>query len=253
MSLVETAKSASTNLDPHPGIKCFGCSQLIGQRPRFKCLTCDSFDFCSDCEANNEVFSSHFFGSHFFAKIRDSSTINEKKWTDYRQKVSERSFMHDSYAFHKSKRHENVKNDSNALELTKKMLRLENKYRLSREYLTKYAESQEDNWKTIVTEEIQQRVVTEHLDEARDYFSDIPSGIDFLRGAVGNFPEHLSELMECANYVKYTQECKRGHLRVGDVIDGKIPLLNPKTCERSFLCDFFSQEKPLVIIASSST
>jgi len=139
------------------------------------------------------------------------------------------------------------------LELTKKMLRVENKYRLSKEYLAKYAESQKEGWKTLVTEEIQQRVVTEHLEEAKDYFIDIPSGVDFLRGAVGNFSNHVDELKDCANYVKYTQECKRGHLRVGDVIDGNISLLDPQTNARSMLREYFSQNKPLVIISSSST
>jgi len=208
----------------------------------------------------------------FFAKVRDSSTLDSNKVSEYRKKVIESipkgdgtsSAMFDSFAFHKSSGFRKLQSDSVALELTKKMLRLENKYRLSKEYLSKYAESQKDGWKTFVTEEIQQRVVTENFEEGRQYFNDIPSGIDFLRGSVGNFPNHLPELMECANYVKYTQECKRGHLRVGDTLlsshvlpdipegPSYIPLINPKSQKREYLKDFFT-DKPLVIIASSST
>jgi len=173
---------------------------------------------------------------------------------EYRKRVETTytSFMYDPFAFHKSSEHEKIKDDPVALELIKTMLRLENKYRLSKEYLSKYAQSQKDNWKTMVTEELQQRVVLENMDQAKGYFTDIKSGIDFLRGAVGNFPHRLEELMACANYVRFTQECKRGDLRVGDVIEGKIPLMDPATARKEMLSDFFS-EKPLVIISSSST
>jgi hypothetical protein len=53
--------------------------------------------------------------------------------------------------------------------------------------------------------------------------------VSFLRAAVGNFPEHLEELMECANYVRFTQFCKRGELRVGDQPNLDIPLFHPDT------------------------
>jgi len=240
---------------PHPNVTCKGCLQLIGNRIRFKCLVGEEFDFCSDCEGKDEVFLTHAEGAHFFAKVRDSSTLDKNKLGEYRKRVETAyaSFMYDPFAFHKSAGHAKLRYQPEALELTKKMLRLENKYRLSKEYLTKYAESQKDSWKTFVTEEIQQRVVMENINEADGYFTDITSGIDFLRGAVGNFPEHVEELMECANYVKYTQECKRGHLRLGDTIDGHIPLMDPVTSRRELLCDFFSKDKPLVIVASSST
>ena len=40
---------------------------------------------------------------------------------------------------------------------------------------------------------------------AAKYFDSIPSGLSFLRGAVGNFPSHLQQLMAAANYVRLTQ------------------------------------------------
>lgn len=243
----------------HPNVICCGCREPVGNRIRFKCLTCESFELCADCESDDKVFTSHAEGSHFFAKIRDSTSLTDGAIDSYRKKVANvsRSLMHrnelsDSFAFHRSQNYDKLRNDPKALDLVKKMLRSENEYRLSKHYLTEYAKSQTDFWKTFVTEQIQQRVVSEHMSEAESYFKDTESGIDFLRGAVGNFPEHLPELMECANYVKYTQQCRRGHLRVGHTIDGKIPLVDPHTQQRVLLSDYFS-EKPLVIISSSYT
>jgi len=215
---------------------------------------------CSDCEADDAIAGAHEGGIHLFAKIRDSSTINTDTFKKYQKQVESlaKSFMfapqklQDSFGFHVSANHATIKNDPKALDLVKKMLVVENKYRLSKEYLTKYAESQTDQWKTDVTEEIQQRVVNEHMDQAQGYYTSLESGIDFLRGAVGNFPDHVPELMECANYVKYTQGCKRGHLRVGDVIDGNIPLMDPLSSKKELLSDYFS-DKPLVIASSSYT
>lgn len=61
-------------------------------------------------------------------------------------------------------------------------------------------------------------------------FLTILKGVNFLRAAVGNFPDHLEELMECANYVRFTQLCKRGPLRVGDKPDiSSLPLFHPQT------------------------
>jgi len=161
----------------------------------------------------------------------------------------------DSYSFHKSANHLLVRSDERALELVKDMLRLENKYRLSNEYLSEYAKSQSDSWKTAVTVAIQQRTVHEVMDRGKEIgaYDSIESGIDFLRGAVGNYPEHLEELKQCANYVKYTQLCVRGGLRVGDTIDGtKFPLYEPFTLNKEYLSDYL-KEKPLVIVASSYT
>lgn len=112
-----------------------------------------------------------------------------------------------------------------------------------------------DSWKVAVTVKIQTRVVNEFMDrgKAGGFFNDVDSGIDFLRAAVGNFPEHLEELKECANYVKYTAFCVRGPLRVGDTIDGKeFPLYDPYTLEKCYLSDWFKQ-RPLLIFASSYT
>jgi len=77
-----------------------------------------------------------------------------------------------------------------------------------------------------------------------------------LRAAVGNFPDHLEELMACANYVRFTQLCRRGSLRVGDLVDGSdIPLVSPKDASvRKSLSDYLGKtDRPLAIIASSYT
>jgi len=106
-----------------------------------------------------------------------------------------------------------------------------------------------------VTILIQQRVVTEFVERASiaGIYDSVDTGIDFLRGAVGNFPEHLEELKECANYVKYTQFCVRGNLRVGDFIDGKkFPLYDPHSLNKEYLSDYI-KDKPLAIVASSYT
>jgi len=106
-----------------------------------------------------------------------------------------------------------------------------------------------------VTVALQERVVHEFMARATSagIYETVESGIDFLRGAVGNFPDHLEELKGCANYVKYTQLCVRGNLRPGDIIDGtQFPLYDPHTLKKEYLSDFISH-KPLVIISSSYT
>lgn len=110
------------------------------------------------------------------------------------------------------------------------------------------------DWKTEVTEIIQRRVVEEVLHKSGDYFTTYEDGIDFLRGAVGNFPNHVKELMECANYVKYTQCCVRGSLKIGSFVDGKtIPIYDPFTFKKEYLSDYYSPDKPTVIVGSSYT
>lgn len=76
--------------------------------------------------------------------------------------------------------------------------------------------------------------------------------------------------MECANYVRFTQQCRRGALRVGDKIDGaKIALADvrhvlcgalrcsrraqPHTLATAPLTDRLGSSRPLVLIASSYT
>lgn len=92
------------------------------------------------------------------------------------------------------------------------------------------------------------------------------TGLKFLRSAVGNFPDHLEELMECANYVRFTQLCKRGPLRVGDKPNiSDLPLFHPETGKlrvqaftnqqgaKEHLIDWLQPDKPLVVLASSYT
>ena len=86
------------------------------------------------------------------------------------------------------------------------------------------------------------------------YFDSIPTGLAFLRGAVGNFPSHLQALMRAANYVRFTQKCVRGSLRQGHELDGsRIPLVDPATGRAFTLADFVSEQpkRPLVIMSSS--
>jgi len=127
--------------------------------------------------------------------------------------------------------------------------------RLGEEYQVEYKKSQEDKWKTKVTVDIQNRVVEQFMPQAVGIYETLDEGINFLRAAVGNFGEdHLQELMECANYVKYTQVCVRGPLRLGDKVDlSTIPLFEPQACKQELLSDWLIGDKPLVILASSYT
>jgi hypothetical protein len=142
------------------------------------------------------------------------------------------------------------------LELVKAMLVLENDLRLSGETIAEYAKSQSSPWKTKVTQELQERVVL-HFMPVSKFYKDLNEGLMFLRSAVGNFPNQLEELMECANYVKYTQHCVRGTLQVGDRVGGKIPSDLPvydlSTLAEKTLGELLSQEKPNVIVSSSYT
>jgi hypothetical protein len=168
---------------------------------------------------------------------------------------------YDGYGFHVASCSFNTPEErSEGFALIKDMLRVENKYRLSEEYQNEYSKSDDSDWKSEVTETLQRRVVTEFFSDPRSkrLFTDVPQGIDFLRGAVGTFPEHLDSLMSCANYVRFTQNCRRGPLRVGDKVDGKgIPLVDPHTMAESSLAHYIDRgtqsSRPLVLIASSYT
>jgi hypothetical protein len=238
----------------HPNVICNECLTPIGNRARFRCLNCDSYDLCEDCEEKDQ---SHASGEHVFGKIRDSSALDGKTLARYKQKISS---MHldspDCYTYRKSCNYGHCRENIDvSLPLIKDMLVRENQYRLSKEYLDEYSKSQEDGWKVAVTVKIQNRVVEEFMErgKAGDFFHDSESGIDFLRAAVGNFPDHMEELKECANYVRFTAFCVRGSLRVGDSIDGKeFPIYDPYSLEKEHLSDWLKQ-KPLLIFASSYT
>eukprot|EP01125_Pyxidicula_operculata_P004652 TRINITY_DN174_c0_g1_i1.p1 TRINITY_DN174_c0_g1~~TRINITY_DN174_c0_g1_i1.p1 ORF type:complete len:259 (+),score=33.47 TRINITY_DN174_c0_g1_i1:54-779(+) len=237
---------------------CKTCSCSLPSK-RFVCLQCPDFKICETCEENE--FEQHFGGSHTFVVSR--AKISDEQLQQYRTQLNVtvgekkcKTPMFDSYAFHRSQNFSRITNDMNALEFVKKMLKTENDFRLSKEYLDEYAKQQNSDWKLSVTEQIQQRVSNMYLEEAksRGYYDSITSGVDFLRGAVGNFPSHINELMECANYIKYTQFCVRGNLRVGDYVDGNsINLYDPFTLEPHKFSEYYSDKKPTVIIASSYT
>ena len=118
-----------------------------------------------------------------------------------------------------------------------------------------YRRSQSGANKTAVTVQLQEQVVLEFMKEgaAAKYFDSIPSGLSFLRGAVGNFPSHLAQLVQAANYVRLTQKCVRGSLRTGHEFDGTaIALAEPKSGRTCTLADFIPQQpRPLVILSSS--
>jgi len=162
----------------------------------------------------------------------------------------------DCFSYRKSKNHMYVRDHMDvAFPLIKDMLVVENKYRLSKDYLSEYAKSQTDNWKVAVTVAIQTRVVNEFMDRAKalGFYDTVETGIDFLRAAVGNFPEKIEDLKECANYVRLTSFCVRGPLKVGDSIDGsEFPIYDPYTLQKEYLSDHL-KAKPLVIFASSYT
>jgi hypothetical protein len=107
-----------------------------------------------------------------------------------------------------------------------------------------------------VTVALQEQVVREFMADgvAGGYFDSTDSGLGFLRGAVGNFPSHLPQLVRAANYVRFTQKCVRGSLREGHELDGSsIPLVDPATQEAFTLASFVSDKmrRPLVIVGSS--
>jgi len=168
---------------------------------------------------------------------------------------------YDGYGFHVSKCHfENKDHRNEAFALIQDMLKVENKYRLSQEYQDEYAKEDGSDWKSDVTEKIQARVINEFYADPRSkkLFTTMDEGIDFLRGAVGTFPEHLDTLKSCANYVRFTQNCRRGNLKVADTVDGKgIPLVDPFSLDQTSLSDYVNRStstaRPLVLIASSYT
>jgi len=192
--------------------------------------------------------------THVWAKIKDSRSLKPEKLEKYKNSARNKGRDFDPYAFHTWHKEE-VENSEEAFDLIKEMLRTENSYRLGEYYQAEYKKSQADDWKTKVTVEIQERVVNEFMAKANGIYKDLSGGLNFLRAAVGNFGEkHLAELMECANYVKYTQVCIRGELRVGDKVDcTKIPLYHPETGAKELLSDWIKDDKPLVILGSSYT
>lgn len=239
--------------DLHNGLACDNCGTQFWETPRFLCLHCDNYQLCETCHETPKVLPRHDpTRTHIWAKIKNSTVLSPEKLEKYRASVREP--RHDAYAFHTWEK-QRLQNDPRALEIIKSMLRTENSYRLGEEYQTQYKKRQDDEWKTKITVEIQTRVVNEFQDKAVGIYSGVDEGLNFLRAAVGNFGEdHLEELMDCANYVKYTQSCKRGPLRAGDIVDcTKIPLFHPVTGKQELLSEWLVDDKPLVIIASSYT
>jgi len=256
MTCVFTGYSAcEVEEDRHPGIFCSSCSVKIVDA-RIFCLRCDNVSFCQSCYDNDKCVAEGHPIYHELARIRDSRNLTTEKILEYRKKcdnkvVSEKK--HDSFAFQTWNR-DKFKDDPRAFELIKKMLRRENEYRLGHYYLNEYKKSQEDKWKTHVTKVIQERAVTEFLNEAVGIYENVEEGLRFLRAASGNFAEKIEELKECANYVKFTHMCVRGELRHGMKVDlTKFSLIDPQTGKQDLLSDFLHPTKPLVIVAGSYT
>lgn len=66
-----------------------------------------------------------------------------------------------------------------------------------------YAQSDEDEWKTKVTEDIQKLTVNEFLDKGKTLkcYHDEESGLDFLRGAVGSLHLHTMMPEPCRTFI----------------------------------------------------
>ena len=66
----------SKNLSRHPNILCDGCDEpIVG--PRFKCIACDDFDWCDNCEA--DPVKKHDKGDHHvFLKINRPLADSER-------------------------------------------------------------------------------------------------------------------------------------------------------------------------------
>jgi hypothetical protein len=238
----------------HPGILCNNCGHGI-RDARFVCLHCDDINHCETCHQTPQVQQRHDLSkTHVWAKIKDSRNLSFEKLQNYKNTARTKGLDFDPYAFHTWHKEE-LQNSEDALNLVKEMLRQENSYRLGEHYQAEYKKSQSDDHKTKVTVEIQERVVNEFMVQANGIYKDLNEGLNFLRAAVGNFGEkHLADLMECANYVKYTQVCVRGPLRVGDKVDcTQIPLYHPVTGAKELLSDWIKDDKPLVILGSSYT
>ena len=55
----------------HVGIQCDGCGiSEWSNGARYKCISCESFDFCEACEDTFVKRYSHFNGTHLFIKMR---------------------------------------------------------------------------------------------------------------------------------------------------------------------------------------
>lgn len=77
-------KKCEHRLEVHNGIYCDGCNKII-VGPRYQCLCCDDFDFCSRCFENFTIEhdDSHKFHLHFFSvypnRVNYIDCINTEK------------------------------------------------------------------------------------------------------------------------------------------------------------------------------
>jgi hypothetical protein len=144
------------------------------------------------------------------------------------------------------------------------MLRFENDLRLSAATVAEYAKSQLDEHKSVVTQRLQEAVVTHFMDDAvaKRFFTTMKGGLSFLRGHAGNFPSHYEELKECAQYVRYTADCVPGSLRVGDIVAHdtlrQIQLAPLAQCREfvsldDVVCGEADRHLPLLVVGSSAT
>lgn len=258
----------------HPGVVCNRCKTPIGDGVRYKCLDCANYDLCSACEdaVNSDIQSeqSHFRGTHAFAKLKDSRSVNVERLAHkcsagvcppYAPCICALTYRpYDAFAFARTR--DDLDDNAEALALVKKMLVRENEFRLSRETVAAYAAAKESREISTITNDLQRRVCAEFLGEAAPFYGNVDDGVLFLRAAVGNFPSHLAELRKCAQYVDFTQHCRRGSLRIGDKLDEaalrEITLVNPlneqETTTMLEQCEKMKASgRPLVIVSSSSS
>eukprot|EP01129_Flabellula_baltica_P014939 TRINITY_DN7324_c0_g1_i1.p1 TRINITY_DN7324_c0_g1~~TRINITY_DN7324_c0_g1_i1.p1 ORF type:complete len:246 (+),score=36.32 TRINITY_DN7324_c0_g1_i1:111-848(+) len=242
---------------------CQLCAVNVEHETKFVCLHCDDdYTLCTSCEKNDKI-RGHYAGTHSFAKVKpgfDLSKLDAYKVKNGSNKVlidtMFDSFQMQTFAFKTYEFDDDEERIQDPLELVKEMLRYENALRLSAETIREYEKSQDSDWKTVVTEGIQKNVVNSFMSVSKFYKTE-EEGIMFLRSAVGNFPDHIEELMECANYVKYTQFCVRGPLRVGDRLGEAIPedlgVYHIDTFDKHTLKDLLTDDVPNVILSSSYT
>jgi hypothetical protein len=57
----------------HIGVSCNGCGKTTITGIRYKCLFCNDFDFCEDCESQSKI---QHDPNHSFIKIKDTNTFN---------------------------------------------------------------------------------------------------------------------------------------------------------------------------------
>ena len=246
----------------HWDVACDACNTFLGMEPRFMCMDCQIFDLCSACKKSG-ADKKHALGNHVFAEIRDSGVWDPAVYGGRCKKCPQalpcacfiQARASDPYAF--AKTDPSLDGDPQALALVLEMLERENALRLE----PGAYEGVEERDRGAVTDGLQRTVAAEFLDQWHQYFSTVDEGVLFLRAAVGNFPSHLDALRGAAQYVDFTQHCRRGSLYPGRYLmyeeTMNIGLVCARTEKKMCLGDLVDRADraghPLVLVASSGS